>query len=146
MYNPEKPTTLGTLDTARRHDRSLSGDVRVSIYCDHHVQLTLFCICMNLNTFCIWTCYIICHSCCNAWPSLSKWFMWGLVKFVTKMFYLVQIRWLWGHDNTLMLFWVRKSTLSIGIWGQDYPADASSSVGQLPCMCDCKISSLTLSR
>jgi len=72
MYNPEKPTTLGTLDTARRHDRSLSGDVRVSIYCDHHVQLTLFCICMNLNTFCIWTCYIICHSCCNAWPSLSN--------------------------------------------------------------------------
>jgi len=118
-----KSIEANSIPLTHMHDRSLSGDFRVSIYCDHHVRLTLLHLLgMNRITFCIRTCGIICHSCCNAWPSRSNDSCGG---WWTRLSSSSQRCSIWfqsgdfeDHGNTLMLFWVRKSTVSIAIWGR----------------------------
>jgi len=75
---------------------------------------------MNRIKFCIRTCDILCHSCCNAWLSWTN--DWGAIwRWRTRLSNSSQrcsrgFKSVEGHANTLMLLWVRKSMVTLAVW------------------------------
>ena len=87
---------------------SISGDVKVGIYCDHHVRLTMFCIFL-------------------AWIESN--FVFGhVIPFGIGVD--VQVRPKEGHGNALMFFWDRKSMVTLVLWSRALSYWIIPSVGQ----------------
>ena len=119
-----------------RHNKKglISGDVKVSIYCDHQVLLTLSSISLaRIESHFV---SVLCHSCCTYWLSWSNdWdggWCWRtpLPNSSERCSIGVKFGDFEGHGYTWMLFRIRRSKDTLAAWGGHCPAEISLSVGQ----------------
>jgi hypothetical protein len=104
-----------------RSIKSISGDVKDSIYCEHHVKSVLHLIGMDQIKFCIRTCGIHFTFMFQRLTELVQWLRWEwrwrmrLSSSPLRCSMGIKSGDFEGHGNTLLLFWVMTSMITLAV-------------------------------